>query len=122
MSIKDLEQERARFALEKVKSVYEEHYARAYTNLVKSFPALIMSNGLMQAMYFLAKESIEHKEYEALHEHVEEWLARQGLDDWSKSDEPSKYRLATEETMKVLKWLRQLADAYKSQESKHEGK
>jgi len=117
MSGKSLDQERAAYAWKCV-----QKQTKDYKNLAKSLPALVMSNGLMQALAFLeAKGKDEHK---ALLRNIivalagsgllTEAHARQGFNGVMQalleSDSP-RYRRATEETLEILKWIRQLADA-----------
>lgn len=121
MSRKSLDQERAEFAWKRV-SGKDPTYREKYKNLAKSFPALIMNNGLMQSMAFLeAKSGDEHM---ALLTDVILWLVSKGLisqDDARQgfrgvmealvSSSAGRYRRTTEETLEILKWIRQMADA-----------
>ena len=121
MSKKSLDQERAAYAWKRVVSK-DSSCREKYKSLAKNFPALIMSNGLMQSMAFLERKNGE--EHKALLSDVILWFAIKGLisqDDarqgfkgmmtaLSESDS-LKYRRATEETLEILKWIRQMADA-----------
>ncbi len=127
MSRKSLGQERAAFAWRCVQG-----QSREYKNLAKSLPALIMSNGLMQALAYLkAKEKQPH--HLTLGAHVCSWALigdreRPSLNgDGFKKEfdsmmdniykmQSDKYRHATEESLEILKWIRQLADAAISDE------
>lgn len=107
-----LDQERAKFAWNCVKDVSKE-----YANLAKGAPALVMGNGLMQALAFLQNKGGAATK---LADHVQEWVsARLGLE---KSDFKSFMGLlvqgdserllrATEEALEVLRWIRQFASA-----------
>jgi len=121
MSKKSLDQERAAYAWKRVVSK-DSSCRDKYKSLAKNFPALIMSNGLMQSMAFLErKNGVEHR---ALLSDVISWFevkglisqddARQGFDGvmaaLSECDS-LKYRRATEEAIEILKWIRQMADA-----------
>lgn len=127
-----LEQQRAAFAWERVN--YWQHHCRPpedYDKLAKSAPALIMSNGLMQTLAFF-----EHKgetiqgafdKHHALNQDISKWLARQmaGRNNFPSEAQaqfqtimpalyaatPSDFRRATEETLALLKWIRQFAAA-----------
>lgn len=121
MSVKSLDQERAAYAWERV-SGKADSYKEKYKNLSKSFPALIMSNGLMQSIAYLGeKDSDEHK---ALLSDIISWFVKKGLMSEDKAGQgfngimtvlsnsnSEKYRRATEEALEILKWIRQMADA-----------
>jgi len=127
MSAKSLDQERAAYAWQCVKRIEREEWKKDYKNLSKSFPALVMSNGLMQALAYLrAKEKQTY--HLALGAHVCSWILRNdrerpsidGEDFKNKFDiymkeiyemQSDRYRRATEEALEILKWIRQLADA-----------
>ena len=109
-----LDQKRAEFAWQQVSGK-----GAAYKNLAKSTPALIMSNGLMQTLAFLkANGKEEHKD---LLESIRKWLKEQKLlaDEKDFKDvmqelykmDSLKYQRATEESLAILRWIRQLADA-----------
>ncbi len=112
----NLEQQRAAYAWECVQKCSSE-----YVNLAKSAPALIMGNGLMQTLAFFNSKNKHH--HEALNRHIFTWLARR-FPDAKPGDFTSamkflhgttslSYRQATEETMELLRWIRQLAAAVK---------
>ncbi len=121
MSRKSLDQERAEYAWKRVVSK-DSSYREKYKNLAKSFPAMVMGNGLMQSLAFLkAKNGDEHI---ALLTDIINWLALKGLitQDSARqgfscvmevlsSCSPERYRRATEEALEILKWIRQMADA-----------
>ncbi|CAK0748954.1 CRISPR-associated protein Cmr5 [Gammaproteobacteria bacterium] len=113
-----LEQQRAQFAWEAVNNA---HHAvpqfGEYKNLAKGAPALIMGNGLMAALAFYQSRDKPHARL--LVSNVLGWLARRrmvpndfmaamnGFFQASSLD----YRIATDEALAMLKWLRQFADA-----------
>lgn len=111
----NLEQERAAYAWNCVQNCSSD-----YVNLAKSAPALIMGNGLMQTLaFFKSKDKAHHRN---LNSHIMEWLHRRFLcqADFAQvmtflhgADDSSLYRRATEETMELLRWLRQFAAAVK---------
>lgn len=128
-----LDQQRAKYAWEKAEEAAQHRIIEEYTNLAKSVASLIMNSGLMQTLAFLqAKKDDQH---EVLKAHLCKWLGRtlggtkvtetdtfpheQAADFQhvmtalynSKSD---LYMRATSETMALLRWVRQLADARKS--------
>ncbi|HHW78300.1 MAG TPA: type III-B CRISPR module-associated protein Cmr5 [Xanthomonadaceae bacterium] len=120
-----LDQQRAAYAWECVQSIPKD-----YDKLAKAAPALIMNNGLMQALAFYqdkgeTKEGVMDR-YHALNIHLMRWLGRQfsGNDFPSEQDasfntvmpalynaQPELFRRATEETLALLRWIRQFAAA-----------
>lgn len=108
-----LEQERAKYAWESVQGCSKD-----YTNLAKAAPALIMNNGLMQALAFY--ESKDKGQHDTLVRHLCTWLETQRLvsgadfattmQDLYGANSPT-YRRATEEALAILKWIRQFAAA-----------
>lgn len=110
--VRTLDQECAAYAWESVKQCSKE-----YVNLVKGAPALIMGNGLMQALAYYQEKS---KEGQTLVRHIGEWLRRRGLT--KKADfasvmqslhdgEAVQYMQATTEALELLKWIKQLGAA-----------
>ncbi len=127
------DQKRARYAWEKAEEAGRRGSIDAYTKQAKSVAALIMNSGLMQTLAFLQAKNGE--EHEMLKIHLCRWLGRvlEGtvLVDGSsfpveqradfervmnalyKADSDL-YMRATGETMALLRWVRQLADARNS--------
>lgn len=108
-----IEQQRAKFAWERVQGCSKD-----YTNLAKAAPALIMSNSLMQALAFYQSKGKEH--HLALNQHLCEWLRQRGVvqqADFASvmtalhGTDATTFRRATEETLALLKWIRQFAAA-----------
>ena len=106
-----LEQQRAAYAWEQVR-----HCGKDYTNLAKGAPALIMANGLMQSLAFYASKGKDH--HTKLNNHILSWLCKQKLIESENFEDamkclydtsPTKYRRATQETLELLKWVRQFA-------------
>lgn len=118
MSGKSLDQERAEYAWKCVQRQHDD-----YKNLAKGLPALIMGNGLMQAMAFLKAKGNGKDHYMTLGAQVYAWAVEgqrqeppgngSGFGDFKKMSKmtSSNYRRATEEALEILKWIRQLADA-----------
>ncbi|MBN2700044.1 MAG: type III-B CRISPR module-associated protein Cmr5 [Methylothermaceae bacterium] len=121
-----LDQQRAAYAWKKTEDA--QGFIGDYNNVAKSTASLIMSSGLMQTLAFLkSKDSDEHK---ALLSHLLKWLDIRYLT--QKEDGPppafevvmtglyrvpsSKYMQLTNETMALLRWIRQFADARKAME------
>ena len=96
----------------------------AYRNLAKGAPSLIMGNGLMAALAFYASRK-DKKESEAgrLLDDLGEWLRQRGLpkgfvplmEALQKADS-REYMRYTEESLAMLRWLRQFADAVRKTE------
>ena len=119
MSKMTLEQKRSQVAW----AMAQEGIALAageYTNLAKAAPALIMNSGLMQTLAFYEdKGKANHK---ALAGHLRRWImVRAGGADKDpgfsalmsillQADSPT-YRQATEESLLLLRWIRQFAAA-----------
>ncbi|HXH07487.1 MAG TPA: type III-B CRISPR module-associated protein Cmr5 [Vicinamibacterales bacterium] len=111
-TVRTLDQERAAYAWQCVAKCSKD-----YVNLVKGAPALIMSNGLMQALAYYQEKSQEGKQ---LVSHVGGWLRKCGLtsgDEFSQlmqslhGSEAVTYMRATTETIEVLKWIKQVGAA-----------
>lgn len=111
-----LDQRRAAYAWEKVQGCNND-----YCNLAKAAPALIMSNGLMQTLAYYQDKGKEH--HSALSRHLRQWLKhrfdhRFNGDDYQSvmqglfnTTDAQFYRHATEETLALLRWIRQFAAA-----------
>ncbi len=108
-----LEQQRAAFAWTKVQGCSKD-----YTNLAKAAPALIMNNGLMQALAFYQYKNKAH--HLALNRHLCEWLSQRGIVQQAgygdvmtslHNADAAAFRQATEETLALLRWIRQFAAA-----------
>jgi CRISPR-associated protein Cmr5 len=113
ISNESLEQQRAKFAWERVQGCSKD-----YTNLAKAAPALIMNNGLMQALaFYQSKGKDQHLD---LNRHLCEWLYKRGITQQADfagvmtalhGADAMTFRRATEETLALLKWIRQFAAA-----------
>lgn len=112
--MKSLDQERAEYAWQCVSAGVDKEYA----NIAKGAPALIMGNGLMQALAFLHNKSdIAQK----LANHVCKWIAQRLVLEQGGSfksvmsalvqKDSDFYLRATEEALEVLRWIRQFASA-----------
>lgn len=117
------DQQRAKFAWEKVteaERLFGENFEK-YVNFSKSAPTLVMSNGLMQALAFL--QSRKEDQAKSLVAQICGWLGAEKIvenggfnivmEGLSRRTDGAGYRRATEETLEILKWIRQLADAIK---------
>ena len=120
-----LYQQRAKYAWERAEK--NSSHGKTYVNFTKSAPAFIMANGLMQALAFYESRN---KNDVAAHEIVTDVVNWLGL----RMDPPlqdasfgsmmkslygmpsEQYMQATRETLAMLRWLRQFADALKKDE------
>ena len=111
-----LDQRRAAYAWEKVQGCNND-----YCNLAKAAPALIMSNGLMQTLAYYQDKGKDH--HKALSLHLRKWLKYRFYSRFDGEDyqnimqglfnatDAQFYRQATEETLALLRWIRQFAAA-----------
>lgn len=109
-----LEQQRAKFAWEKVKA----SPGKDFISIAKGAPALIMGNGLLASLAFW--NSRDTAQGHQLVTALLGWLKERGLitsvefnaamNEMLEFDS-NKYMRATNETLDFLKWLRQLAAA-----------
>lgn len=133
-----LDQKRAQFAWEKASALKDKPFFSDYVNLAKATPSLIMTSGLMQTLAFLrAKGKDQHNQHKELLNQLCQWLERtlggaklangenfpgEGIDTFETimpalHQSPSDlYMRVTEESMALLRWLRQFGDALKSKE------
>lgn len=126
MSKMTLEQKRSQAAW----AMSQEGIALAageYTNLAKAAPALIMNNGLMQTLAFYQDKNKQH--HQVLAGQLRRWLiyreSPNSGDELKLPTDPgfatlmqallnaksTKYRQATEESLLLLRWIRQFAAA-----------
>jgi len=114
------EQERAKQAWEFVTDAHNglSGKFKDYKNLAKSAPALVVSNGLMQTLaFFKGKKDAQYKK---LMDQVVKWVCEQVygnqckgfnalMQKMTEETDVSKYMLATEESLEILKWIRHFA-------------
>lgn len=114
------EQERAKMAWE-LASAVPNHLIDDYASIVKSAPVMILTNGLGQALAFIISKS-KSKEYSLLYDHLNKWLAGNVV--WTQNEDISNdlierviheksqgYRMATEEALAFLAWIKRFATA-----------
>jgi len=117
-----LEQKRAAYAWNCVKE--RGVCTTDYVNLAKSAPALVMGNGLMQTLAFYeskggSRSNPKKPHYHDLNNHIFQWLSERlscgkefaQVMNFLHEAGSTTYRQATEETMELLRWLRQFAAA-----------
>ncbi|GGE35332.1 hypothetical protein GCM10011391_12560 [Pullulanibacillus camelliae] len=116
---KQLANERARFAFKEVsglKKNLKKEFSR-YRSLVRSFPAMILTNGYGSAMAFLFSKQKTSSEG-LLYIQLSKWLNERSLFKSHKEDlmeyitEQSQdvYRQLTSETLALLEWLKRFAE------------
>lgn len=130
-----LDQKRAEYAWEQVSQAAQQDIIADYTREAKGAPVLIMGSGLMQTLaFFQAKGKPQHL---ALLGHMCRWLGRTlgGTPVTDRDRFPpeaaanfstvmaalhaapsSLYLRATDESLALLHWIRQFADARKAME------
>ncbi len=123
--MRNIEQERAAYAWDCVQGINDK-----YVNLVKGAPALIMTSGLMQTLAFHAEKGKKEVHHAKLVQHICVWLKQRFGQRITSGDfhttmrtlmgvgenpveESRFYQQATDETMELLRWLRQFAPAVK---------
>lgn len=117
-----LDQQRADFAWKAIAEVSPKLIKKEYTGLAKATPSILMSNGLMQTLAFLQAKNEE--QHQKLLGHILGWLAtRFSMGDSLSFEMAMKalhlsdsatYMQLTNETMALLRWIRQFADARKA--------
>lgn len=128
-TIRTLEQERAQQAWLDVESVVKgKNFEAEYKGLVKNAPVLILTNGLTQTLsFFEAKKKPHHL---ALNRHISAWVCKklkltrpeQRPDLLKKllDGDSNLLRLATQESLAYLQWLKRFADAQIEKEASEE--
>lgn len=116
--VENLSETRAKYAFDEV-SKLKGQLLEKYSSLVRSFPAMILTNGFGLAISFLCLKN-EKNEKKVLHEHIQCWLRKQDL--LLKEDELMKkivnsdsdtYRMLETETLALLEWLKRFAEGAK---------
>ncbi len=118
--MRTLEQKRAEFAYEKVRSVKGSGFEEEYASYVKSAPAQILTNGLGATLaYFRSKKK---DAYSTLYNHIEEWLKKCGFCDgdilgWITRADSLRVFQATRETLALLNWMTKFAKSILEEET-----
>jgi len=117
-----LNQERARFALEKVQNI-EATVKEKYASNAKKLPALIATNGLIPTLAFLKSK----KETRPLYDTMNEWLIKKVFANNDNALEclltcdSSTLRLATMEAIAFANWLKRMVEIEMKQEGETNG-
>lgn len=126
-----LEQKRARYALAAIRAYtvdgVPEEDARKYATLVRSLPAMVLSNGLGQALAYLLADAERDrgKPSYKLYDQLQSWLVG-GRDDAYRErvfgtgqlidvlmeGSRGEYQRAEAGALRLLAWMRKFADAY----------
>jgi len=127
--LKNIDQERAKYAYGKVEEIKEKHsdLKKEYSSKAVNFPAMILANGLPQALVFLfSNENADDKSYRMLLSHIRGWFADSSADALRlytcpaptneafvkhviEADAPT-LRLITTETISIANWLKRFAE------------
>ncbi|WP_029521648.1 type III-B CRISPR module-associated protein Cmr5 [Persephonella sp. KM09-Lau-8] len=138
MSNQTLEQKRANYAFRMIQTVIDKDYEKEFSSLISKLPTLILTNGLGNTLSFLFSKG---KEYHLLTIAIlTNWLFNESdlkvikgkfQDEWFDNLEKLKdkenianilnpivleanteeYIFATEETLRLLNWLRRFSEA-----------
>lgn len=116
-----LDQQRAGFAWDKARNAKQQFRDKEfdkYRNLAKGAPALVMGSGVMAALAYW--HSRGEKPAQQLLVDLLGWLAKRQLVQNAEfasamkaltAKSPAEYLAITDETLALLRWLRQCADA-----------
>jgi len=127
--LKNIDQERAKYAYIKVNDIVTNHkdLKEKYSSKAVKFPAMVLSNGLPQALLFLfSNEKADDKSYQMLLSHIREWFSGARDDEMRiytcsaptnekfvkhviESDVPT-LLLITAETISLTNWLKRFAE------------
>ncbi len=119
ISIRAIEQGRAKFAYDSVNEVAQDTNAdlkKKYKSGAKKLPVLIKTNGLGQTLAFINRRDEGNIK---LYDMISDWLNRKQLIELGENgdlvdaviDKPSnEYRRITTETLALLNWVRRFVD------------
>ena len=130
--MRNIDQERAAYAWGSVQNITEKSILDKYSNLAKGAPALIITSGLLQTLAFHAEKGRKEPANALLLKHLCNWLQQRFAGRMAGADFPTVmralmgsgenpveesrfYQQATEETLELLRWLRQFAPAMKGE-------
>ncbi|MBW1973516.1 MAG: type III-B CRISPR module-associated protein Cmr5 [Deltaproteobacteria bacterium] len=115
-------QQRAKYALNKLKDI-KNNEQKDYTQNVKGIPAMILQNGLGQALAFLASRTKTEENkgivYKKIKDHIGEWVKDRIYRDQKNKDilrcitegTAREYLEAQREALEILSWLKRFAEA-----------
>jgi len=131
--MRTISQKVSEYALECISDIESKKFAGKYKSYIKSFPALVISEGLLMALAFtLSKSNLKDNGKDGKGDkdarkmvfvHIANWLEERNVISVSNPEEEyekvieelskmdvRKYRLATQEALKVADWLRRFAE------------
>ena len=126
MSVTRSDQERSSFALTKIKERAAQENAHEYGQLVRRLPTMILMNGFGQSMAYLSSKQKDLL-LEDLAEHLLKKLPAKNsadskgkvsthgqrlLDNLMHHWTTREYRLAEQEALRLLTWMKMFADAF----------
>ncbi|MDP8161606.1 type III-B CRISPR module-associated protein Cmr5 [Pasteurella skyensis] len=130
MSIKTIEQKRAKYALDFIEPIKENKtLAKEIRSRANELPAMIHSNGLGQAVAFYKSKSNDNEgnsqdnAYEKMYQLLSDWLCNADNGDIYTSNNSELleniinndiklYQMAQIEALALLKWVKKFARAY----------
>jgi len=111
-----LSQRRARAALDLLSKIEEKGNERKeFTQFCKSFPTMVLKNGLGQSLAFI--RSKHEKRYEIMYDTLNAWLVKElkldGKDTFLKIHEmdAKQYMQAQTESLRFLEWVKRYESA-----------
>lgn len=127
-----LEQQRARFALERVRGVLQNGEREKYRTQLLKLPARMHTNGFGQTVAFYLAAGGKNKPEVVICTWLEKWLRDQGVyppgvplidaltgNGMREDEAESKYRVASDEARALAVWLKRFAEAFiESKESR----
>lgn len=135
MPLLNLEKERARYALRKVREAQKDKevkkHLKQYRSYVEGLPALIHNSGLTGAMAFIkakSKDKGKEKAYQLIYFTIAEWLSDDKLQLMTLKNQKNLVeklikvnsrttRLLTRESLNLISWLKKIAKAEIEQNS-----
>ncbi len=129
--IQTIQQERAKFALDKVNTAITDNVnQKEFKSYASGLPAMIHMNGLGQAAAFY-KSKVKSNEHQILYAILSEWLAAEGQPYYDSSLPTNKkrdllegitmldmatYQLAQAEALALTDWVKKFAKAFMEEE------
>ncbi len=115
-TIKTLEQERAKFCLEKVKEIksnQDKSTQDKFKSAARNLPSFIVSNGLIPTLAFYKSKEEKKKVYEIINKWLKERkiIENDALSDLVNKDKDfNTLRLATMEVLALANWLKRIVE------------
>jgi len=127
MQQQTIQQQRAKYALEKVQEAAKQSSLhKEYKSYASTLPAMIHMNGLGQAAAFFCSKTKTHK---MLYQLLSDWLCEEGqpyagcdnLLDGITTQDMHTYRLAQAEAQALMDWVKKFAKAFMNDDVETEG-